>query len=98
MSKKDKPVGGILSYLNANEKDKKPSKPKAPTASQKTAQNLLDAGIFEPIKKENKKSDDPWLDAVRIDGADDGANSRTAQVAQPTKKVATSKVFNLSER
>lgn len=99
VSKKDKPVGGILSYLNSNDKEKEKisSKPKAPTVTQKTAQALLDSGAFDTTKEENRPSTDPWLDPMQIDGAGDANKPRKTAVAQPAKKGAAKNARRLSD-
>ena len=105
LSKKDKPVGGILSYLNANdaEKEKKSTKPKALMGSQKTAQPVLASGAFETTEKEENTApaDDPWLDVARADGAAKAAKSRKGSIppaTKPAKKTsAASKARILSD-
>ena len=98
--KNEKPVGGILNYLHQPDKVKKPNKPEAPSASQKTAQKLLDSGIFNTTT-EAKKSEDPWLSNVQLDGAAASAEATKASTAnassKPSKKAAASKIQELSD-
>ena len=84
-----KPIpGGMLNYLVEKDKSKKPSKPKAPTATQKFAQKAIAEEWFGPSKKnaENDKpngDEDIWMPT--LDGATEAKQSKAPTALKTTK-------------
>ena len=82
-AKAERPVGGILSYLNECDKSKKPGKPKGPSAVQKKVQTLLQSGVFDTTaqtkQKELKKPTGP---NINMDGASDPAETQATTSAK----------------
>ena len=88
VSKAEKAVGGLLNYLHQpGDKPKKITKPKAQTASQKTAQSLLDSGMFNTTKESKKVDDDLWMNAGRLDGAAESKADSAAAKKNPAPVV-----------
>ena len=85
-----KPIpGGMLNYLVEKDKSKKPSKPKAPTATQKFARKALAEEWFGPSKKssENEKpngGEDIWMPT--LDGATEAKKSKAPTALKNTSK------------
>ncbi len=83
--------GGMLNYLVEKDKSKKPSKPKAPTATEKFAQKALNEDWFGPSKKkdENEKTvdgdEDIWMPSL------DGVTEAKKSKAPTALKIASSK-------